>query len=164
MKKIGVAILCCVLGSAAYAQSIVGTWSMQVRTNTPDPGSAAGVVILGVIYTSFYPNGTFRKVTQLQNGRVEAVGHYRFDGQTLYYVVDDYNPKFISEPAYHRPSTAPVQVLSGAELLVNGEIMHRQHNVSWKEGQGNLGPTYVRSVLVETAKSSALAGHGSLAG
>ena len=30
MKKIGVAILCCVLGSAAYAQSIVGTWSMQV--------------------------------------------------------------------------------------------------------------------------------------
>ena len=97
-----------------------------MRSNIADPGSAAGVVVLGVIYTSFYPNGTFKKITQLQNGRVEAFGHYRFDGQTLYYVVDDYTPKFISEPAYHHPSTAPVQVLNGAELLVNGEVMHRQ--------------------------------------
>jgi hypothetical protein len=128
MKQITVAILFCFLGSAAYGQSIVGTWSMQLRSNLLDENreSAAGVVIPGVITTSFYPDGTFKKVMLLRNGRVDYVGHYRFDGQTLYYVVDDYNPKFISEPAYHNPSTTPVRVLNAVELLVDGEVMHRQ--------------------------------------
>ena len=126
MKRFAIAVVF-LLSSAApsWAQSIVGTWSMQLRTNTPDPGSAPGVVVLGVVWVTFYPNGTFEKVTQLLNGRVEAVGRYRFDGQTLYYVVDDYNPKFTSEPAYHHPSTAPAEVF-GSQMNLNGEIWHLQ--------------------------------------
>lgn len=113
--------------SIAFCQSpesIVGTWSLGMRTQEAD-----GVTSLGVVYVIFSPNGTFRKDTQLLNGQLHAWGHYRFDGHTLYYVVDNYSPKYIGtyavpEPAYHHWLREPVE-FNGEQMFLNGDYWTR---------------------------------------
>lgn len=129
MKKLAAAFLFCLLFvSGASAQSIVGTWSIHLATERPYP-------YLGTVFVTFYPNGTFRKVTQLLNGQLHAEGHYQFDGHTLYYVVDNYGPKYIgtapvSEPAYHHWLRESVEFDdNGSQMLLNGDywIRHTQY-------------------------------------
>jgi hypothetical protein len=120
MRKFVFIAIFCLLGAApCWAQSIVGTWSTSSQYNP-------GAVAIGVSFVTFSPDGTFRRFDQIANGQTEAVGRYRWDGHTLYYVVDDWNSKWMAEPAYHNPSTTTAVLLSDAELKLTGQIRHRQ--------------------------------------
>lgn len=113
-------VVACLLGGAmpACSQSIVGTWSMRTNALNRVPFSFEEV--------TFYPNGTFKKVVQTNNSQERAIGRYKFDGSTLFYIVDDYTPRYHPErdPAYHNQVSTPVQV-GQYEMVINGEHWHR---------------------------------------
>jgi hypothetical protein len=133
MKRFATAIVFCLLSSGACswaqsAESILGTWTTQHRLYTPHNG--IGGRAFGVSIATFRPDGTFKLDLLLDNGRMVSVGRYRFDGHSLYYVLDDYEPKGIGldpGPAYHHPCTEPVEFDDvHNQMHLNGNVWNHQ--------------------------------------
>jgi hypothetical protein len=127
MKKFATAIVFCLLSSvpcawAQSAQSILGTWTTQHRMT--------GHQTFGVSIATFYPDGTFKLITRVNIGQMECVGRYEFDGRSLHYVMDDYDPKDVGldpGPAYHNPCTETVEFDEAHnQMYLNGSWWNHQ--------------------------------------